>query len=94
MPEIMVDASKMEETAEIFGKACDQLSAISKDLDDSIKDLEGNWAGVSKQQFYKHFLELKNYLDSFADLSSNISKEMYSIAENINKIDAENFQLD
>ncbi len=93
MPGILVDAEKMNETAEVFSGASDRLLGISKDLDEAIQNLQGNWEGISKQQFYKQFIDLKSYLDSFADLSSKISRQMHQMADEVNKIDEENFDL-
>lgn len=94
MPEIIIDAAKMQEAAAKFGDTSDRLKAISEDLDETIQDLEGNWEGISKQAFYKHFLDLKKYLESFADLSASISKEMNTMADQINKLDSDDFELD
>ena len=94
MPEIIIDSGKMQEAASKFGTASDKLEEISAELDETIQDLEDSWSGVSKQEFYKHFLDLKNYLESFATLASSISKEMSGMAEKVNKIESEDFEFE
>lgn len=94
MQELLINPQKLRDTAHSFNEASNTLMALLKDLNDSVKELEKDWEGASQQVFYKQYEDLQKYLDAFAGISTNIAREMNSMADHFEKIDLEDFKMD
>ena len=94
MTQLKINPKKLRETAHTFGSATDSLITIIKDLNESVDDLEKEWEGVAKSVFFKEYKDLKKYLDGFSKLTSNIAREMNEMADQFEKLDNEEFDIE
>lgn len=94
MPELVINPKQLRETASVFAKGTETLQALLKDLNETVEDLEKEWSGVSQETFYKQYQDLQKYLDAFAAISTNISKEMNAMADRFEKLDNADFDID
>lgn len=87
MTELLIQPDELRKSADEFSRAGKEIQAILTRLNDTTGELEKNWAGASQQIFFKQYLELRQYLEGFAGLLSNIQLEMQAMADRYESID-------
>ena len=90
MPELLIPSSDLHQAAEEFSKAKKETLAIIKRLEKTTTALEDQWAGATKQVFYKHYQDWMQQMEGFNHLLGVISQEMHAMADRFEDIDGAN----
>jgi len=87
MGDLIIQPEELQKSAQAFKKASKDTSAILKKLDETTSSLENKWSGVTQQTFYKQYRELRQYMEGFAAMMTNIAQEMQAMADRFEKAD-------
>ncbi len=87
MADLLIQPEALYKSAQDFLKASKELDAINKTLSGSTGGLQKKWEGASRQVFFKHYEELKQYMEGMSGLMKNISQEMQAMAERFEHAD-------
>lgn len=89
MGEMRIETDKLLGAAREFQQAGKQLREILEGLNETVEGLERNWGGVTKEDFYRQYSDLRKYVEEFASISDAIAKEMRGLAEEVDRIENE-----
>lgn len=84
---LLIQPEELYKSAREFIEAGKETQAIIKRLDEATDNLENKWAGVTQQVFYEQYRELRQYMEGFAAMMTNVAQEMQAMAERFEKAD-------
>ncbi len=87
MTEIYIMPDELREIASSFRKANKDSQKIVADLDEAMATMRAKWQGSTQQLFYQKYIQWRDHSAGYAELLSNIAREIEAIAERFAKAD-------
>jgi WXG100 family type VII secretion target len=88
LAELSIPSNDLRRVAEAFADASKESQSILKRLEETTSDLEEKWEGATQQVFYQHYKDWHAHMEIYADLLTNISRELQGLAERFEEADA------
>ena len=77
---IKITPEQVRAVAMHFKTSSDQSQDMVNKLTNQIVSMEHEWEGLTKEQFYQHFVEWKAKMNEFVLVLDNINKQLVTIA--------------
>lgn len=87
MDELLIPSDELHFVAKEFASASKESQVILDRLEKATNQLEGKWAGATRQVFYKHYVEWQIHMRNQASILNNIAQEIHGLAERFEKLD-------
>jgi WXG100 family type VII secretion target len=85
--ELLAPPEELRRAADEFAGARDDLQATLERLERVAQGLETRWNGLTRQAFYKHYLDWRDNMRSNSAFLGLIARELRATAQRLERLD-------
>lgn len=87
MSEIRVSPEQLRQVASQFKSAGLQSGEMAAQLTGTVHGMEGEWAGVSKDQFFQEYQQWERVMREYINLLDRIGQQLEQVAQRFEEAD-------
>lgn len=88
---IKISPQQVRGVANQFKNSSSESQTMVDRLSTTIRAIEGDWEGLTKEHFYQQFTEWKKTMSQFVIMLDDINKQLLKIADKFEAVDKERF---